>query len=109
MKINKFVAIGVIAFTVISVIAFLLDVQYQEAKRIARSEASALRLSCSFNKGYQRLAAHGKRRLEENPSDLQKQAELKQLEATADESAKACQKIWDYETKYNDTIDIPDI
>lgn len=109
MKINKFVAIGVIAFTGISAIAFLRDVQYQEAKRTARSEASTLRLSCSFNKGYQRLAAQGKRGLEENPSDPQKQAALKRLEATADQSAKACQKIWDYETKYNDTIDIPDI
>ena len=40
MKINKFVAIGVIAFTGISAIAFLRDVQYQEAKRTARSESS---------------------------------------------------------------------
>lgn len=107
MKINKFVAIGVIAFTVISAIAFLQDVQYQEAKRAARSEASAVRLDCAFNKSDQRLAAQGKRRLEENPSDPQEQANLKELKSQADRSSKACQKIWDYETKYNDTIDIP--
>ena len=66
-----------------------------------------MRLSCSSNNGYQKLAAGGKRSAEESPNDRKRQASAIRLQEYADRAAADCKKIRGYEDKYGDTIDIP--
>ncbi|BBC22941.1 hypothetical protein [Pseudanabaena sp. ABRG5-3] len=102
MQVNKFVAIGAISLVSIGAIAWLNNVKYQEDKRLARLELGSAEIGCSSLSFNLKDAEFWRERVKDTSNkDKEKHKQyLLQSEQSVEESKKACQKIQEYQDKY---------